>query len=182
MLYGPVAPLERQNIRVSLHWRSQNKEIILNQRLNIACCLDELGRHDEALGMHRDVLDEMRSLLGNEDPGASKQAVSICIILSKLGRFTEMAEFVCSEAALARRTLGDDHEITLRLRYHYAQGRLDGVAPTGISVADWAEANAEIEDVYLRMKRLLGASHPLMYHTTKLRARFRAATVHERPR
>ena len=152
--------------------------ITLNQRINISCCLDELGRTEEALViMHRDVLAKMRSLCGPEDPETIKQAISVSLMLSKLGRYAEMADFVRPETALARRVLGDEHEITLRLRYHYAQGRLEGAAATGISLADFAEAKADIEDVHLRTKRIFGASHPLTYHTTQLLARFRSATV-----
>ena len=83
------------------------------------------------------------------------------------------------ETALARRALGDDHEITLRLRHHYALALLDGLRVSGVSLADaprepaFIEAKAEIEDVHRRMKRILGAMHPYTKVAAGLLARFR---------
>ena len=81
----------------------------------------------------------------------------------------------------ARRALGDDHEITLRLRYHYGDALLQGLRDSLLlSLADasrepaFIEAKAEIEDVYLRMKRVLGAMHPLTKLTAELLDKVRA--------
>jgi hypothetical protein len=60
---------------------------------------------------------------------------------------------------MARRVLGDSHDLTLRMRKIYARALyLD----TGATLDDLREAVSTLEDIEPSARRVLGGSHPLL--------------------
>ena len=59
---------------------------------------------------------------------------------------------------VARRVLGDSHELTLKMRYNYAKAlyRADGA-----TLDDLREAVTTLEETTRTARRVLGSAHPL---------------------
>ena len=76
---------------------------------------------------------------------------------------------------MARRVLGESHELTLRVRYRYA-GTLCNDPSTALD--DVREAVATLEDVKRTARRVLGRAHPttegVEYELRHARAALRA--------
>ena len=58
---------------------------------------------------------------------------------------------------VARRVLGEDHQLTLSLRWTYASTLSHSESAT---VADLSEAVTTLESVAMSYKRVMGTSHP----------------------
>ena len=74
----------------------------------------------------------------------------------------ERQSFARKQSRVARRALGPDHEITLRLRSQYARSLL--IRSSTPPRSDWLEAIEVAEDVVTTSRRVMGTSHPLTTH------------------
>ena len=58
---------------------------------------------------------------------------------------------------MARRVLGDDHRLTLRLRWHYARALYENTSAT---LDDLRDAVTTLEDTDRTARQVLGSTHP----------------------
>ena len=89
----------------------------------------------------------------------------------KLQRFEEAKSVLRKTMPVARRVLGEVHEITLRLRWIYAMTLYDDPAAT---LDDLRESVTTLEDMERTARRVLGGAHPttkgIKFHLRKSRA------------
>lgn len=137
----------------------------------IGSCLDEMGRHEEALPLVRAVYDEAKRVLSRE--GAVMEgytlnyALSVAMVLRKCGRYSESKPFLSEQVQHSLRVLGPEHVTTLRFRCEYAQAiayasAVDvGGGIVKVNPQDRDQAISIVEDAHRRMKRVFGANHQL---------------------
>ena len=74
-----------------------------------------------------------------------------------LQRFEESKSLMCKTMPVARRVLGDNHEVTLRVKLTYALALYND---TGATLDDLREAVTTLEETAPRAQRVLGGAHP----------------------
>ena len=118
----------------------------------------KMGRFEESLQMDRDVYSERLKLDGEEDKETLGAAGNYASSLFSLRRFDEARALLRNMVPVARRTLGESHELTLRMRSAYAQSLY---MDDGGSLEDLREAGTTLEEIEPTARRLLGGSYPL---------------------
>ena len=78
--------------------------------------------------------------------------------LSRLERFEEAKSLLLKIIPVARRVLGENEEVVLRMRANYA-GAL--VNASGATLDDIREAVTTLDDVARIARRVLGGAHPI---------------------
>ena len=99
--------------------------------------------------------------------------------LIKLKRYQEAKSLLRKTAPVARRTLGESNETTLKMRLIYAQSLYDH---TGATLDDIREAVAICEDVDRRARRVLGIAHPLAKDASESLERARQHLANFKPK
>ena len=79
--------------------------------------------------------------------------------LLSLKRFEEAKALLRKTIPVARRTLGDSKDLTLRLRWNYAEALYDDPAAT---LDDLREAVSTLEEMERTARRVFGSAHPLV--------------------
>ena len=131
---------------------------ILVAQSNISSSYAELGRHEEALRIERDVYARKIALYGTLHEYTLLSAVNLaCSLVEDLEQFDEARAFLQDRIPEAIRVCGKDHDITFKMQRMYAQClyRNDGA-----SLDDITTAIATLEDLDRRQTRIFGASHP----------------------
>ena len=85
-------------------------------------------------------------------------ANNLSIVLVRAGNASESMAFSRPLLPLARRVLGADHHMTLRLAHDYAYAVLECAAP---SRDELVFAEKLLEDTVRRLRRVLGPEHPV---------------------
>ena len=100
--------------------------------------------------------------------------------LARLKRFEEAKALLRKTMPVARRVLGESHELTLKLRRNYALALYKG---DGATLDDLGKAVTTLEDVERTSRRVLGGAHPftktIERHLRALRAALRARLARE---
>jgi hypothetical protein len=78
--------------------------------------------------------------------------------LHNLNRFEEAKALLRKTIPVARRVLGGNHELTLRMRWNYAKALYRDDRAT---LDDLREAVATLEDTERTARRVLGSAHPI---------------------
>jgi len=130
---------------------------ILGTQSNIANTYHVLGRLEEALQIERDVYAGRLKLNGEEHEKTLIAANNYANSLVQLKRFEEAKALVLKTMPVARRVIGDDHNLTLKLRWAYAEVLYKDDAAT---LADLREAVTTLEDIERIARRVLGGAHP----------------------
>mgnify|MGYP002028778773 CR=1 FL=1 len=73
-------------------------------------------------------------------------------------RFEEARDLLCKKMPVARRSLGENDETTLRMRWYYAVALY---MEPGAALDDLREAATTHEDLASTARRVLGGAHPL---------------------
>ena len=84
-------------------------------------------------------------------------ALNLAVTLGDMARFAEARQILREAIPKARKLKGDDHDLTLCLRYNYVYSLVNDDTS---SLSDLREAVAMIEDVERRARRVYGANHP----------------------
>ena len=132
---------------------------IHNARSNLAFSYAALGRVDEALRLERDIYRESLRLFGEEHGDTLTVASNYASSLLDLKRFEEVKALLRKTIPAARRVLGENDEITLRMRCHHADA-LCRDSPA--SVDDLREAVSTLEEIERIARRVLGGAHPIV--------------------
>ena len=107
--------------------------------------------------MQREVYSGSLRLKGEECPKTLVTALNYASSLNHLRRSEEAKSLLHRMMPVARRILGDCHELTLKMRWNYANAvREDDCATRD----ELREANDTLEDTARIARRVLGPSHP----------------------
>ena len=98
-----------------------SEEHMLAVQSNLAMSYEQLGKHEQTLRMRQDVYFGRLKLLGEEHVETIRAANNCAFSLTDLKRFEEAKALMCTSIPVARRVLGESHELTLRIRLGYAQ-------------------------------------------------------------
>ena len=114
-------------------------------------------------------------LLGKENENTLLAASNYAISLNELRRFEEGKALLRKTMPVARRVLGESHELTLKLRRNYALALYKGAGATLDDLREAVRTLAEIEPI---ARRVLGGAHPttegVEYELRNARAALRA--------
>ena len=122
--------------------------------------------------MKRDVYSGRLRLSGEEHQETIRSAVNYGSALLSLGRFEETKSSSKKILPVARRVLGENHQLTLTIRFAY------GVAlyqDDGATLDDVREAVTTLDDTERTARRVLGGAHPTVVSIGEARRDSQAA-------
>ena len=125
---------------------------------NLANTYQSLGRFEESLQLRRDVQSGFLKLVGEEDIRTLSAAKNYAASLRDLQRYAEAKSVLRKTMPVARRVLGQSHEITLRMGATYAMALS---RDAGATLGDLREAVDTLEDSERIAQRVLGGAHPV---------------------
>jgi hypothetical protein len=151
-------------------------ESVLAVQGNLSNTYQALGRPEEALSLRRDVYSGWLKLMGEENSNTILAATNYAVALAFYQKGFKQAKSVLRKTLpVARRVLGESHELTLRTRWIYADVLYENPAAM---LDDVREAVTTLKDVEPIARRVLGGAHPLTVeielHLEKSRAALRA--------
>ena len=130
---------------------------ILHVQANLAITYEDLGRREEALRLERDIYFGRVKLNGEEHEQTLLAANNYAWDLVVLQRFEETKVLLRKTMPVARRVLGESHDLTLTLKKVYADSLYEDDSAT---LNDLREAVTTLEDAARTARRVLGSSHP----------------------
>ena len=132
---------------------------ILAAQNNLANNYAALRRAEEALLIRKDVYAGYCRLFG-EDHNTSVQSANNCAIsLIVSSRFEEAKALLRKTMPVTRRVLGENNDLTLRMKQVYAEALF---RDTDGTLDDLREAVTTLEDTARIARRVLGGSHPMV--------------------
>ncbi|CAH0373421.1 unnamed protein product [Pelagomonas calceolata] len=134
------------------------EEHILIAQSSLASTYRALGRNEDALQMDRDIYSGRLRLNGEENGHTLLAANNYSTSLIGLKRFEEAKSLLRRTMPVARRVLGDNNDMTLKMRVIYAEALYED---EGVTLGDLREAVTTLEDVGRIARRVLGGAHPL---------------------
>ena len=134
------------------------EERILIVQGNLAIAYKELGRHEEALSMHRDVYSGFLKIRGEEDYETLVAANNYAVSILKVARSGEAKSLFRITIPVAQRVLGADNQLTIRMRKSYAAALCLDPAAT---IDDLRESVTTLEELAPTARRVLGGTHPV---------------------
>ena len=109
------------------------------------------------MSLRRDVYSGRLKRHGEEDEGTLRAANNYAWGLSHLRRFEEAKALMRKTMPVARRVLGESHELMLMMRWAYAKViYLD----TDATLDDLREAVTTLEETARTARRVFGGAHP----------------------
>jgi hypothetical protein len=136
-----------------------DEEYILVVQGNLASTYSQLGRLEPALQLKRDVYSGRLELHGEEHKNTLIAAINYSASLANLRRFEEAKSLFRKIMPVARRVLGDSHDVTIRLRLGFALALYKDPVAT---LDDLREAVTTVEETEGIARRVFGGAHPLV--------------------
>ena len=133
-------------------------EYILAVFGNLSCVYDELGRNEEALQMRREVYSGTLELYGEEHRDTLGDSSNYAMSLVDLQRFEEAKAVLRRTVPVARRVMGEGHDLTLKMRKMYGRALCEDPAAT---LDDLREAVRTLEESGQIARRVFGGANPL---------------------
>ena len=118
----------------------------------------QLGQHERALQLKRDVHSGRLKLDGEEDEMTLIAANNYATSLGKLQRFEEAKPLLRKTLPVARHVLGESHELSLKMRWYFAWALYEDPAAM---LDDIREAVTTLVDAGRIARRVLGSAHPV---------------------
>jgi hypothetical protein len=131
--------------------------VMLVVQSNLAMTYGRLGRKEEALRMRRGVYTGTMKLLGKEAKETVIEANNYSSSLVDSKRFEEASSLLRKTIPIARRVLGNNHEIMIRMMWTYARALCKDPSATP---DDLREAVTTLEETEPTARRVLGGAHP----------------------
>ena len=125
---------------------------------NLALLYGELGDLEKALSMERDVYFGYLKL-GEQHKDTLGAANNYAVSLVNVERFEEAKSLLRKTMPVARRVLGESHDLTLTLKKVYADSLYEDDSAT---LNDLREAVTTLEETARTARRVLGGAHPLV--------------------
>ena len=132
---------------------------VLVTQSNLANTYQNLGRHEEALRLKRDVYSGWLKLLGEEDERTFAAANNYASALNDANRFEEAKSLLRGTIPVARRVLGEGNELTITIKCHYSWSLYED---PGATLHDLREAVTTLEETTQAARRVLGGAHPVV--------------------
>ena len=132
---------------------------ILAAMSNLAATYAAVGDLEKAINMERGIYSGRLKLEGEDDPQTLIAANNYTFSLTERKRFEEAKSLLRRTVPVARRVLGDSDEITLKMRWGYAEALCGDPNAT---LDDVREAVTTLDETTRIARRVLGASHPLL--------------------
>ena len=145
------------------------EDSILCSQANLACTYETLGQKERALSLQRDVYFGFLKLYGISNIVTLQVANNYADLLNNLNLFEEARSLFRETIPVARRTLGDNNEDTIRMRWIYAQTLYKDATAT---LDDLREAVTTLDETERIARRVFGGAHPL---TVKIEDELRGA-------
>ena len=124
-----------------------------------------LGKHEQALLLRRDVHAGQLRILGWENINTLTTTNNYASLLKELQRYEEAKSLICKTMPVARRVLGEFHEVTIKMLWVHADILCENNSST---LDDLRELLNTLEDSARGAKQVYGASHPFakgfLYH------------------
>ena len=114
--------------------------------------------------MYRDILFEWLKVGGEENINTHISAICYANALITSTRFEEAKSTLRRRIPVARRVLGESHELTLKMRKFYARALYRDPSATLDNVR---EAVTTIEELERTARRVLGSAHPTTVATER---------------
>ena len=133
------------------------EENMLVVQTNLASSYSQLGRLEEALQMDRDIYCRSVKLHGVEHFETLREAYNYASILNELKRFEVSKALLRKMIPVARRVLGDNDRLTLKMRWTYAMALYKAESAT---LDDIRAAVTTLEDAERTARRVFGGAHP----------------------
>jgi len=131
---------------------------ILAAKGNLAISYEVAERMDEALRIRQYLYARVLQKNGEEHRETLIEANNLANLLFRLDRFEEVKSLLRKAMPTARRTIGDDHDLTLRIWWSY--GRTLYRDPNA-TLDDVREAVTTIEDTVRIARRVMSGAHAL---------------------
>ena len=135
---------------------------ILVVQTNLALTYQHLGRLEQAMQMQKDVYFGRLKTHGVEQSYTLTAANNYAASLVVLRRYEEAKSLLRRTIPVARRVLGEGHDITLKIRLIYAKVLY---TDAGATLDNLREAVTTLENLARTARRVFGGAHPL---TTKI--------------
>ena len=107
--------------------------------------------------LRRDVYSGRLKLLGEEHKTTFIAALNYASALHNLNRFEEAKALLRKTMPAARRILGENHDITITMKWHYSWALYKDAAAT---LDDLREAVTRLEELAPIARRVMGGAHP----------------------
>ena len=134
-----------------------SKSNILVAQTNLSNTYSALGRKRDAMRLRRVVYSRRLRLHGEEHGKVFGAASNYAISLLHLKRFEKSKAVLRKTMPVARRVLGDSHELMLRMKKLYAQALY---RDPGATLDDLREAVTTLAEAAQIARRVLGGAHP----------------------
>ena len=131
-------------------------KIRLNLMCNIACCLMNLDRLEDAVTIEREVFSGMVSEYGDRSVETLSCVYNFSMSLAKTGNVAEAKSLLQKYVPIAQDFLGEEAELPLTLQQGYVTLHGDYYE----SAEDLDYARRMLEDLCRTFQRVLGANHP----------------------
>ena len=148
----------RRALRAMMRRFGAPEEYMLVAKGNLAVTYAMLGRLDESMRLRQDVYYGTLKLHGEENRDSLREANNYAADLSDLQRHAQAKSLLRKTIPVARRLLGENNDLTLRMRLLYG-GAL--YRDAGATLDDLREAVTTLEETERVLRRVLGGSHPL---------------------
>ena len=135
-----------------------NREAILATQGNMANCLEDLGRIEDAIELSVQVHRSMKALRGNRHTNTIICGLNLAASLQSKGRTTEAQSLAAEYLPISESVFGPLDVNTLGLRSTYLRARC---RDPDISLDDWRKAVSSMDDLYRTAVKVLGTQHPL---------------------
>ena len=136
-----------------------SEENILVVKGNLASTYHALGRLEQALRLKLDLYSGSLRLHGEQHKGTVIAAYNYADCLVRLNRFEEAKSLLRKMIPVARRVFDESSEITLKMRWKYAEALCRDTAAT---LDDVREAVKTLEDTERTARRVLGGANPFV--------------------
>ena len=133
-----------------------SEDDILATQTNLAGIYAELGHHEKAQSMERDVFSGRAKLHGEEHEKTLRAANNYAASLLALERFEKARSLMRKTIPIARRVVGESDRLTLKMRKIYAQALYEDDSSTP---DDLREAVTTFEETARTARRVLGGEH-----------------------
>ncbi len=179
--YEDAAPVREAELAMKLRLGADEAKMLVVQG-NLASTYGALGRHEETLRMRREVYIKTVKIYGKSHGDTFLEAYNYAVSLlnQQPEHFAEAKALLRKTIPAARRVLGENTELALRLRKVYATALYDD---NGATLEDLREAVATFEEIERVARRVYGGAHPLAvgveYNVREARAALRARETKE---
>ena len=119
----------------------------MNHLGNLAHCYTKLGKHKQAIDLHRRLLKIISLQHGESSEHTFSIISSLALALHKAGEMSEAKDLLREHIPVAERTFGREHDMTIGLRWTYANLLREDAANGETLASDLVDAFRTFESI-----------------------------------